>query len=213
MDGLRRASINAFGFGGTNSHAVIDDAYNYLRLRDLPGHHATIQKTIPTKTLDNHLWSYFQNSSQSMSKTSPDNTRVRAKLIVWSATDERGLSRLTTAYNQYFNRLSLNSGERTLYLDTLAYTLNTRRTSLSWKSFVIADSIEKLQNTTWSKPTRSTIGPKLTFVFTGQGAQWHAMGRELLTYPIFRSSLDSAQAYFEELGSEWSLLGITLLRM
>ncbi|KAF3768164.1 polyketide synthase [Cryphonectria parasitica EP155] len=32
--GLRRASINSFGYGGSNSHIVLDDAYNFMHLRD-----------------------------------------------------------------------------------------------------------------------------------------------------------------------------------
>ena len=34
--------MNSFGFGGTNSHAVLDDAYNYLRERGLVGNHYTL---------------------------------------------------------------------------------------------------------------------------------------------------------------------------
>lgn len=30
-DGLRRASINSFGYGGSNAHVIIDDAMNYLK--------------------------------------------------------------------------------------------------------------------------------------------------------------------------------------
>ena len=39
--GLRRASVNSFGIGGSNSHAVLEDAYNYLRSRNLIGNHCT----------------------------------------------------------------------------------------------------------------------------------------------------------------------------
>lgn len=41
--GIRRVSVNSFGFGGTNSHVILDDAYNFLRLHDLVGHHCTLE--------------------------------------------------------------------------------------------------------------------------------------------------------------------------
>jgi acyl transferase domain-containing protein len=35
-------------------------------------------------------------------------------------------------------------------------------------------------------------------VFTGQGAQWHAMGRELVkTYPVFALTIEVADGVFE----------------
>ena len=44
-------------------------------------------------------------------------------------------------------------------------------------------------------------------VFTGQGAQWHAVGRELImAYPPFKASLEEDEIYLKELGADWSLL-------
>ena len=72
----------------------------------------------------------------------------------------------------------------------------------------MADSISQLRNIygRLSKPVRSTVKPKLALIFTGQGAQWYAMGRELMEFPVYKQSLQSADAYFRELGSGWSLL-------
>lgn len=44
--GLRRISVNSFGFGGTNAHVVLDDAFHYLASKGLRGKHCTIA-TLP----------------------------------------------------------------------------------------------------------------------------------------------------------------------
>ncbi|KAL9088429.1 MAG: hypothetical protein Q9165_006153 [Trypethelium subeluteriae] len=40
--GLRRASVNSFGFGGSNSHVIIDDACHFLQSRGLQASHCTV---------------------------------------------------------------------------------------------------------------------------------------------------------------------------
>lgn len=40
--GLRRASVNGFGYGGSNAHIVMEDAYSYLAQRKLSGIHRTV---------------------------------------------------------------------------------------------------------------------------------------------------------------------------
>lgn len=55
--------------------------------------------------------------------------------------------------------------------------------------------------------TRSFDKPTLGFVFTGQGSQWHAMGRELFSYEIFAKSMQESDAHLKEFGADWSLLG------
>ncbi|TGJ87999.1 hypothetical protein E0Z10_g779 [Xylaria hypoxylon] len=44
--GLRRISVNSFGFGGSNVHVVMDDAMNYLRSRGLMGNHCTVDNSV-----------------------------------------------------------------------------------------------------------------------------------------------------------------------
>ncbi|KAI0016815.1 hypothetical protein F4780DRAFT_797307 [Xylariomycetidae sp. FL0641] len=41
-EGLRRVSLNSFGFGGTNTHVVLDDARHYLQARGLSGTNCTV---------------------------------------------------------------------------------------------------------------------------------------------------------------------------
>ncbi|KAH8423609.1 uncharacterized protein LDX57_001369 [Aspergillus melleus] len=39
--GIRRVSVNSFGFGGSNSHVILDDAFYYLQDRGLIANHCT----------------------------------------------------------------------------------------------------------------------------------------------------------------------------
>lgn len=140
---------------------------------------------------------------------------VSPKLLVWSAADELGLGRLITTYSRHFrSRHTKNEGLD--YLNNLAFTLNTRRTNLPWKSFVVIKSALDLErlDVVMSKPVKSlTSNPKLAFVFTGQGSQWFRMGYELRVYPTFLNSLLRSQSYLKTLGCEWCLMGISLIRV
>lgn len=93
----------------------------------------------------------------------------------------------------------------------LAYTLCERRSSFPWRiaasACTAADLIRNL--TSYNQiPRRASKQPKVAFVFTGQGAQWHAMGRELMAaYPVFASTICGAANLLTSLGAEWSLVG------
>ncbi|PKY00277.1 polyketide synthase [Aspergillus campestris IBT 28561] len=40
-EGLRRISVNSFGFGGSNTHVILDDALHYMQENGLDGNHCT----------------------------------------------------------------------------------------------------------------------------------------------------------------------------
>jgi len=203
--GLRRASVNSFGYGGANAHAVLDDAYHYQRLRGLNGRHIT-RKLPPTREeLDSY--SFSQHVASGDPPLAHDNGLAppRPRLLVWSTSDEDGSNRLLTLYREYICGLNVDESP---FLRNLAHTLSRNRSSLSWRSYTITDSIGDLRsNFRMSTPRRSLKSPKLAFIFTGQGAQWCNMGLELLDYPVYRESLQAAERYFYSLGCQWSLLG------
>jgi acyl transferase domain-containing protein len=130
------------------------------------------------------------------------------RLFVWSAHEQSGLDRIGQSYAEYL-RSKATIGVEDSLMERLSYTLNCRRSILPWKSFCVASSIDELCSSfeeRISKPIRSSVAPKLAFVFTGQGAQWYAMGRELLSHEIFKKSLQEADAYLKSLDCPWSLL-------
>ena len=215
VQNLRRASINSFGFGGSNSHLVLDDAYHYLEQHGLHGNHKT-RKSPPLKaTLLKSRDLMISSNVGTM--TEVDNVKevkdfgfASPKILVWSAADADGIQRLAQVYDDHLVKLAyLDSDQAQIYLERIAFTLATRRSSLPWKSFSIASSLADMQGLAKkiSNPVRENAKKGLAFVFSGQGAQWPQMGKELLCFPIFRNSLADADAYLLLLNCKWSVMG------
>ncbi|KUJ10154.1 reducing type I polyketide synthase [Mollisia scopiformis] len=195
---LRRASVNSFGFGGANAHVVLDDAFHYLRDHDLIG---------------NHLTAVVLPAADSIAGGKPIvNTEdtgnnianlATPKLFVFSAPDEDGLRRVTSTYQSQL--LSHCTAE---YISDLAYTLSEKRMKFRCRYSTAASSIDQLKRNLAEQQdfVQSKQTPRICFVFTGQGAQWYAMGRELLRYPEFRRSLEDSASIFADLGCQWSLV-------
>ena len=97
------------------------------------------------------------------------------------------------------------------FFDDLTHTMNSRRTAMDWRLAVTAwdsDTLGDSLDPQKLRPRRAILNPRIGFVFTGQGAQWFAMGRELISkYTVFRNSLLSADNHFKQLGASWSLIG------
>ncbi|KAI0857200.1 polyketide synthase [Xylaria cubensis] len=131
-------------------------------------------------------------------------------LFVWSSHDQDGVLRVRDLLNEYIDKRSerlASPTKRSHFLMDLNYTLAMKRTHHGWRSFIIADSRSSLRNALALKPmaTRTKSEPRLAFVFTGQGAQWAAMGRELMSYSVFQQSLYEADRYLSKLNCPWSL--------
>ena len=212
--GLRRASVNSFGFGGSNSHIVLDDAFNYLTSRNLPGKHKTVPKPPPDPENESPIRSFAHyHVGDSQDSEDYESTHKFPKILLWSASDALALDRLTASYQNYFSTIPKDLAESRRFISDLAYTLDSRRSSLPWRTYVVVDTVADIGNLKARMPTPllvETITPRLGFLFTGQGAQWYAMGRELFYYPVFRKSIANAGLYLTSLGCQWSVVGTTL---
>lgn len=187
--------MSSFGYGGSNAHVILDDAYNYLSRRGLQGLHQSVGGNDSNNGV---------TSGNSNGATPPGSAYA---ILPLSAADSDGTKRQAEALQSFLASQSSDSG----FLSDLAYTLSSRRSLLNFRSFAIvssvADGAEHLAEAASPSVFSSTSSaPDLCFVFTGQGAQYARMGTGLLGYNVFRQSLEDCDAYLKTLGSTWSVL-------
>ncbi|KAI1077405.1 hypothetical protein F5B20DRAFT_583402 [Whalleya microplaca] len=193
-EGLRRASVCAFGFGGTNAHCVLDDAVSYLESNRIA---SCASRTTPNRNVPIKISNGIKDKEYISTP----------RIFAISANDEHTMAALSKVYATHI-------GERVKegppYAERLAYTLHSRRSILPWRVAVVASSLHELSDKLASdnlSPSRASVQPRVGFVFTGQGAQWHGMGRELMdTYPAFKISIEASDRHLKLLGSSWSLI-------
>ena len=92
-------------------------------------------------------------------------------------------------------------------LADVAHTLGARREHLSQRAFCVTDGKLPLDI---SKVMKSKSPSQITFVFTGQGAQWAGMGKELLEDSVdFRSAIRAMDKALARLSSAppWTVEG------
>ncbi|EGD86562.1 hypothetical protein H112_05064 [Trichophyton rubrum D6] len=161
---LRRASVNSFGFGGTNAHCILE-------------------QYIPEKKAVSPIFTP----------------------LTFSASSEIALREMLSQHLDY-----LLANPETEFSD-LAYTLQHRRSTLSYRKAIAAmtiqdaiKSLDEIVNSTSNATGSAELGtrfgtisdPKIIGIFTGQGAQWPRMGAQLLETSHFAASriseLDSA---------------------
>lgn len=189
--------MNSFGFGGCNAVAVLDDAKHYLEHLGLVGHHLTT--TGPKQ----------RNGTKAFGASIPvappqDSGKISGGhkfLITWSARDEPAAVGLTESYFEYMSQPDVQFRQ-------LAYTTAARRGKMKWRAFSVVEEgvASKLQVATGrTNPVRVCSNPLVAFIFTGQGAQYPGMGRQLLIFPQFRQSIMNSEQCLRHMGCEWSL--------
>lgn len=159
--------------------------------RALPGNH----RSVPT-------------SVSSASKK--QKTFAETQLFLISSHEKDGVARIMQGHAPVI----ASRASDTHIAPDYAYTLS-RRSSFEFKTYIVAQSASDLA-AKLAEPANAKIHrviaddagvPRLALVFCGQGAQWHAMGRELMEFQPFCDSLVGAAKYLNKIvGSDFDLL-------
>jgi pseurotin A synthetase (hybrid polyketide synthase/nonribosomal peptide synthetase) len=195
-----RASVNGFGSGGTNCHAIVE---SYV-----PEIH------------DNGPWGKPKDQRQLPNGIATPGDDFSLIPLVFSASSGTALRAMLERYQEYLERAEVS-------ILRLAMTLNSRRSTLPVRISIPgtskADVLEAIRTQlakVGSNPgaelgTRSSVPefdqvrrPKILGVFTGQGAQWAGMGQGLMEKSaLFRQVIEVMEEAMAQLpdGPEWSL--------
>ncbi|KAK0757783.1 hypothetical protein N5P37_009799 [Trichoderma harzianum] len=230
IGGPKRLSVNNFGYGGSNAHVIMESAEPWTSTPALPlSANGTLNGNGYTNGNGHGISNgHVTGNGNGITKghlngnghvNGADKT-ASSKVIVLSARDERGCQRMVEdlkAYLEKHKSLDFEAAEE--LLSNLSYTLAERRSLFPWVAAhqvrLDADTdghpldavIEAFDSPRFKPGRTPTSQPRIGMVFTGQGAQWNAMGRELLEeYPVYRQSIEEAEAHLKDLGATWSLL-------
>lgn len=181
VGGVRRASINSFGYGGANAHVILEGP-----------------KLLKVDERDNTVSPHLQ----------AEKGLARPFLLPFTSHTKKAGIMFRHKLAEFFK------ARPELLTEDLARSLSHRGRSMHQvRSYVIgkdrSGTIENLQNSpapwTTSKGPRKRIG----FIFTGQGAQWFAMGRQLIEHcPLFRQTIEKFDTVLQSLpeSPEWSCI-------
>ncbi|MCB0171116.1 MAG: type I polyketide synthase [Anaerolineae bacterium] len=180
----RYAGVSSFGFGGTNAHIIVEEA-----------------PSIPA--------------------TDRNEENPQAFLLPLSAHSSETLQALVESFQCFFEDIAskdTNQGAFSPNLRDICYTASVRRNHHNFRIALIGNSPQSFSeqlkallhkniysNFDGSRRTTDAFA-KPVFVFSGQGPQWWAMGRELLaSEPVFRGVIEQCDELLHH-HADWSLL-------
>jgi acyl transferase domain-containing protein/acyl carrier protein/predicted O-methyltransferase YrrM len=204
LDGLPPlAAVNSFGFGGTNAHVVLEAA---------PSAEQTTSsgQRAGAKGLSGEPTGDLRSGVAAGSETRAEQASLRPWLLPISARDDTALRRYVEAYSDVL-------ADRSEALPDVCHTAGLRKEHHGHRLLVLGQDAAELRRRlqAWLREGQvdgivqgraSASARQPVFVFTGQGAQWWGMGRQLLERePLFRRVVDKIDAALRPLAA-WSLI-------
>ncbi|MFN8488409.1 MAG: beta-ketoacyl synthase N-terminal-like domain-containing protein [Caldilineaceae bacterium] len=168
-DQKRLAGVSSFGMGGTNAHIILEEGQP--------------TKGDPRRAADQLV--------------SAEGGERPYQLLTLSAKNEAALRALVQKYGAFLDNPTLTKQA----LGDICYTAQVARTQFDHRLSVVADSVAQMRGKLADLADKATLGfhqshsfiannKSIAFMFTGQGAQYVNMGRELYeTAPLFRAAL------------------------
>jgi len=181
-----RISVNSFGIGGSNAHVSSP-------LLSLPQRILTILEVILDSPRSARPAAINGLNGVTKSQT--------PQLLLFSANSAGSLNSQIECFKDY------TALHPELDRD-IAHTLAVRREHLPQRSFAVAKDGEFVETPMPSKAPSAE--PSITMIFSGQGAQWPGMGRELiLNNASFREDIIHMDSVLQGLRVPpcWSLFG------
>ncbi|KAM0323352.1 hypothetical protein ACHAQA_008945 [Verticillium albo-atrum] len=185
LTGPRRASVNNFGFGGTNSHVILEN------FEQAP-------ETIVEKESSCLNFAPFVFSAAS-------ETALEKTLEVYAThlKENPGINPRDLAYTLHSRRSALSTRITFPATSTAQLAANIDERIVLSKS-----NVDQAGGRLETRPT--TAQPRILGIFTGQGAQWATMGSQLIaTSSYLRKTLEGLQAALNSLPEDhapsWSL--------
>lgn len=183
--GKEYASVNNFGYGGTNAHVIMGKPPAVRASKPTP--ETPLQNGLLNQSKERHAARYVY-------AISGPNKRAVGALVKNVATY---LEKHPDAFDAFV-------------MSNLAYTLGQRRSLFPWRTAVSASTSKELIALLSAdlEPVNVSDDPSISLVFTGQGAQWYGMGRELLeASPVFLGAMKAVDKVLNTLKSGFSIIG------
>ncbi|KAJ5726765.1 polyketide synthase [Penicillium malachiteum] len=181
-----RVSVNSFGFGGTNAHAILES-------HEPQGRNGLIVATQPSGAhlnpfvLSGHSPSALLGNAQALLKYLIDHPLAHLRDLSWALQSRRTAHRVRTFFTAQTHQELIEDLEK--FLSQHRKSAKKDEVGIRYR---LADK-----------------KPRVLGVFTGQGAQWPTMGRSLLERsPLFRRVLEECDDVLHVLsdGPDWSLI-------